>query len=424
MAAALRFRFGDIELDAATREVLADGEPVAIEPMVFDVLLYLVHHRDRVVPKEELLDELWGDRFVSESTLSSRIKSVRRAVGDDGRSQHVIRTVHGVGYRFTAPVTVLDRDAADPEPGTDTGVDVDPHPSGSPFSGPSVEPPVELDLRFVDVGSGLRVAAGATGQGPPLVKTATWMTQVDRDTTDNPIWSHWVRALSRRHRYVRYDARGCGLSDRELGDTDLSDLSLWVDDLEAVIDRFELDRVALLGVSQGGPVAIAFAVRHPERVSHLVLFGTYARGMRRRGDERQADQASLQVELARVAWDSSTPTFREVFARQFVPEAHTTEIAWLNAQLQVTTDSVNAPRLEGAFHDLDVSELATRVTTPTLVLHTRGDEAVPFEEGRRVAGLIPGARFVPLEGRNHALLERDDAFDRLIAEIDAFTTPR
>ncbi|MGV3759644.1 MAG: alpha/beta fold hydrolase [Actinomycetota bacterium] len=390
-------RFGGCEVDLDRLEIRRDGTLVRVEPQVFDVLAHLVENRGRVVSKEELLDQVWGSRFVSESALTSRIRDARRAVGDDGRAQHVIRTLHGRGYRFVAEVD------GEAEPVTRTAAD---------------EPDVAIS--FVEVRGGVSLAVGATGAGPTLVKTATWMTKVDQVTT-SPIWAHWVRCLSRHHRYVRYDPRGCGLSDPDLRGVALDDLDLWVEDLETVVDGLDVERVAPLGVSQGGPTAVAYAVRHPERVSHLILFGTYARGMRRRGDAFQERQAGLQVDLARVAWGTSSPTFREVFAKQFVPGAAPEQIGWFTEQLRLTTDEVNAPLLEGAFHDLDVSDLARRVRTPTLVMHAVGDEAVPFEEGRRLAGLIPGAQFVPLESRDHILLEHDPAFEQLVSQIDRFT---
>ena len=197
---------------------------------------------------------------------------------------------------------------------------------------------------------------------------------------------------------------------------------MWVDDLRRVIDDVGQERVALLGISQGGPVAVGFAARYPERVSHLILYGTYARGMKRRGDPIQSEEAGLQVSLARVGWDTTNDSFRETFARQFVPGAQSDEIAWFNDQLHMTTNSTNAPLLEGAFHDLDVSNLARQVVAPTLVLHAVGDRAVPFAEGRHLAGLIRGARFVTLESRNHVLLQRDAAFPQFLNEIERFTS--
>ena len=400
-------RFEGYELDPATRELRGPHGPVHLEQQVFDVLLHLARHRDRVVLKTELLDEVWGDRFVSESALTSRIKTARKAVGDDGERQRFIRTVRGVGYRFVAEVDEPVHPA--------TADDADPHAFGS-------SPPAAAQIRFVEASGGQQLAVAETGSGPCLVKAATWLTQVDKDTESSPIWGHWVRALSRRYHYVRYDPRGCGLSDRDLVGQDLTDLDLWVDDLARVIDAVGEPRITLLGISQGGPVAMAYAARYPARVSHLVLYGTYARGMTRRDDPVQADEAAVQVGIARIGWDTRNASFRETFARQFVPDAQSDEIAWFNDQLQLSTDSTNAPLLEQAFHAIDVSAVARTVRVPTLVLHATGDRAVPFEEGRLLAGLIPGARFVALSSRNHVLLQRDAAFAQFVAEVEAFTS--
>lgn len=291
--------------------------------------------------------------------------------------------------------------------------------AGDPARPRAAAPPATT-IRFVDVSGGASLAVAETGSGPTLVKTATWLTQVDRDVESSPVWGHWVRALGSRYHYVRYDPRGCGLSDRDLAGTDLGDLELWIDDLAAVVDTLGPAPVALLGISQGGPVALGFAARHPERVSHLVLYGTYARGMRRRGDPVQAAEAALQVDLARVSWQTGNELFRETFARQFVPEAGIEEIGWFTEQLRTTTTPANAPLLEGAFHDLDVSGLARAIRVPTLVLHATGDRGVPFEEGRHLAGLIPHARFVALNSRNHILLQRDIAFGQFLDEVGRF----
>lgn len=285
----------------------------------------------------------------------------------------------------------------------------------------STETPADPTITFVEAAYGARLAVATVGAGPvTLVKTATWLTQVDKDTPASPIWGHWVRELGARFRYVRYDPRGCGLSDRDLRDADLTDLDLWVDDLRRVLDSLGPEPVALLGLSQGGPVAIGFAARYPERVSHLVLYGTYARGMRRRGDPVQTEQADVLVGMARVGWQLHSEELRETFARTFVPDAGAAEVRWFNDQLRDTTTPENAPLLEGAFHNLDVTELARQLAVPTLVLHATEDRGVPFEEGRHLAGLIPGARFVALASRNHVLLQRDIAFAQFLAEVQAF----
>ena len=276
-------------------------------------------------------------------------------------------------------------------------------------------------IRFVGASGGVQLAVAESGDAAvTLVKTATWLTQVDKDTAASPIWGHWVRELGSRFHYVRYDPRGCGLSDRQLAGVDLTDLDLWVDDLTRVLDSLDDAPVSLLGLSQGGPVALAFAARHPERVRRLVLYGTYARGMRRRDDPVQLAESEVKVGMARVGWQMESEEFRESFARSFVPAAGADEINWFNDQLGATTTPENAPLLEGAFHGLDVSDLARTVNVPTLVLHATGDRAVPFEEGRRLAALIPGARFVALNSRNHVLLQRDIAFAQFLDELVRF----
>lgn len=291
---------------------------------------------------------------------------------------------------------------------------------GRPDGAPAPANPTSVAYRFVDVAGDRALAVAESGSGPALVKVATWMTQVDLDSVDSPIWGHWVRQLRNRHRYVRYDPRGCGLSDRDLGGVDLHDLGLWVDDLGRVLNSLGDRPVALLGISQGGPVAIGYAALHPERVSHLVLYGTYARGMRRRDDATQSAEATTMVDLASVAWASDNESFRGTFARQFVPEAGAVETDWFTEQLRATTTAQNAPLLEAAFHDLDVSELARQVRVPTLVMHALEDRAVPFEEGRRLAGLIPDARFVPITSRNHILMAQDIGLVRFVEELERF----
>ena len=390
------YRIGDYELDIPLVELRKRGKPLPVAPLVFKVMCYLVEHRDRVVPNDELLDSLWGHRFVSPSTLTARIKSARKLLGDDGQAQRMIRTVRGSGYQFVGPV---DEQLA----GRATRDRV---------------PPVAV--HFATGRGGVRLAIGETGSGPVLLKVANWMTHVDKDA-DSPIWGHWVRDLSKRHRFIRYDARGCGLSDRDLAGIPLNDIDLWVDDLARVADLLKLERFALLGLSQGGPVGIAFAVRYPDRVSHLILHGTYARGMNRRDDAQQAAQATLQVDLARFGWASDDSRFLETFTKQFIPDAGQMETNWFNELQKTSCSGETAGLLEAAMHDADVRELAGSLEVPALVTHCIDDVAVPFEEGRMLAGLIPNATFLPLNCKNHVLLERDPAWPEFVAAVEQFT---
>lgn len=390
------YRIGPYEIDVRALQLRCDGAPLPIAPLDFEVLRYLLERRERVVSKGELLDELWGHRFVSESTLTGRIKSARRSLGDNGRSQTMIRTVRGRGYQF---VGHLD----EPEESIEKG---------------AAPPP--MTVRFVKVRGGLRLAVGEIGTGPVLLKVANWLTHVDKDV-DSPIWGHWVRDLSRHHRFVRYDARGCGLSDRDLAGIPLNDLDLWVDDLRRVADALKLERFALLAASQGGPVAVAFAARYPERVSQLILHGTYARGMKRRDDTSQAAQASLQVNLAEVGWAMKDNRFLETFTKQFVPDAGRKERSWFNELQRTSCTGATAAQLEAAMHEADVRDLAGSLQVPALVTHCVDDVAVPFEEGRLLAGLIPNATLLPLSCANHVMLERDSAWSEFVAAVDAFT---
>lgn len=181
--------------------------------------------------------------------------------------------------------------------------------------------------RFCQTSDGVRIAWASMGQGPPLVKAANWLSHLDFDL-ESPVWSHWLRELSRDHTLIRYDERGCGLSD---WDVDEFSVDAWVRDLEAVVEAAGLDRFALLGISQGGPVAIAYAVKHPERVSHLILYGTYGRGWAKRGVDPDAlEEQEALMTLTRVGWGRDTPTYRQVFAELFMPDADDAQFDWFN----------------------------------------------------------------------------------------------
>jgi pimeloyl-ACP methyl ester carboxylesterase len=220
---------------------------------------------------------------------------------------------------------------------------------------------------------------------------------------------------------VRYDERGCGLSDRDVDDFSLD---TWVRDLEAVADDAGLERFPLLGISQGAAVAIAFAVAHPDRVSHLVLYGAYARGLLV-GDttDRHDAQARLMIDLARVGWGARSPAFRQVFTTSFMPEGSPAQWAAFDELQRRSTSPENAARFLEAFFRLDVRHLAPDVRVPTLVLHCRGDLVWPFEQGRQLSASIPGSRFVPLDSRNHLLFEDEPAWPCFVEEMERFLGP-
>ncbi len=272
-------------------------------------------------------------------------------------------------------------------------------------------------LGFCTAPDGTRIATASIGSGPPLMRAAHWLSHVEHDL-DSPVWRPWLVELSRQHTYLRYDQRGCGLSDAEVADFSLE---AWVGDLEAVVERFGLQRFALLGMSQGGAVAIAYTVRHPDKVSQLILAGAYARGALRRATT-QAERLESQtlINLVRVGWGRDNPAFRQVFTNLFIPGGTPEQHRWWNELERLTVSPENAARTLEAFYNVDVSALAKQVRVPTLVMHSRGDARVPFDEGCKLASMIPGARFVPLESDNHVLLENEPAWPAFMAELREF----
>ena len=393
------FRFKDYALDVDRRELKRGSELVAVEPQVFDLLVCLIRNRERVVSKDDLIESVWGGRIVSESTLTSRINAARRAIGDSGAVQGLIKTIARKGFRFVgdvehaaAPTTVA---AAPATPQT---------------------PPLRQDIKFCTASDGVRIAYATVGSGSPLLKTANWLNHLEYDW-QSPIWSHLLRALASYRQLIRYDERGNGLSDWEVGDISFD---AFVRDLESVVEANALQRFALLGISQGCAVSIAYAVRHPERVSHLILYGGYARGRRKRGQPATIEQTEALLTLMRQGWGQENPAFRQIFTSMFIPEATAEQATWFNDLQRRTTSPENAARIREALDDLDVSGLLDDVRVPTLVLHCREDAVQPFEEGRRMAAGIPGSRFVALDSRNHMILEHEPARTRLLDEIARF----
>ena len=276
---------------------------------------------------------------------------------------------------------------------------------------------MDQQIRFCRSADGTRIAYATVGSGPPLVKAANYLTHLEHDW-NGPVWRPWLDSLAQHHTLVRYDERGCGLSD-----WDVSNLSLetWVQDLEAVVDALGLERFPLLGISQGASVSVAYAVKHPERVSHLILYGGYARGRYNRGlSEEEMLKAETMINAIRVGWGQENPAFRQLFTTMKMPGGTEAQKEWLNELARISATPANAAVMERAFYQIDAVDLARQVTTPTLVLHGRSDSGVPFEEGRLLAALIPEARFVPLDSPNHNLTEQEPAWARFLAEVHAF----
>ncbi|WP_129641089.1 alpha/beta fold hydrolase [Peristeroidobacter agariperforans] len=266
---------------------------------------------------------------------------------------------------------------------------------------------MQQTIRFIKSADGTRLAVGTSGQGAPLVKAANWLSHLEFDW-QSPVWRHWFRFLSAGRQLIRFDPRGCGLSD-----WDVADLShaAQVADLEAIVAASDLETFPLLGVSQGGAACIEYAVRHPERVSKLLLYGCYAEGWAQRGEDSRRHGEAL-VELIRQGWGQENPAFRLLFASLFIPDATTEQVRWFSDLMRTTTEPEIAARIIESFGQINVRSLLPLVKVPTVVVHARNDARIPFDQGRLLAAEIPNASFVTLESRNHILIENEPAWAR------------
>lgn len=272
-------------------------------------------------------------------------------------------------------------------------------------------------IRFCSTSDGVRLAYGLSGKGSPIVKVANWITHLDHDF-DSPVWGHLVGALSRDHLLVRYDQRGSGLSDWAVEN---HSFDAWVHDLETVVDAAGLERFPLLGISQGASIAVAYAVRHPERVTHLILHGGFVQGRLKRAQTQEArNEAEAMNQLAELGWGQENPAFRQFFTTHFIPEGTPEQHEWFNHLQRISTTPANAGKMMRASNEIDVRALLPQVQCPTLVLHSTREARVPFDQGRLFASHIAGARLVPLESCNHLLLEHEPAWLRWLEEVRDF----
>src|SRR6185295_17509807 len=256
---------------------------------------------------------------------------------------------------------------------------------------------MEQQIHFCTTDDRIRIAYATVGERPPLVKAANWLIHLEFDWS-SPIWRHLLAEFARDHTFIRYDERGNGLSDWNVANLSFE---AFVEDLESVVEAAGVDRFPLLGISQGGAVAIAYAVRYPEKVSRLILYGAYARGWAKRASPEEIEQRQAQLTLVRLGWGKDNPAFRQLWTSLYAPDATPEQAGAFNDLQRISTSPENAVKLLTEMGHLDVVDLLSQVKVPTLVLHCRDESGVPFEEGRKLAGTIPGARFVPLEGRNH-----------------------
>jgi len=275
--------------------------------------------------------------------------------------------------------------------------------------------PALQEEQFCRTSDDVRIAYSCVGEGPAVVWASHWMSHLALNR-ESPVW-HWTEEFAKDHAYVRYDQRGSGLSD---WDAPSLSVDAFVRDLEAVVDALCLDRFALIGSSNGGSMAIAYAARHPERVSHLVLHGAFAQGWRIWGNGAEIERREAIIALTRQGWAKYNPAFRQVLTSLLLPDATLEEMGWFNDLQQISVSAENAARLQQSSGDFNVLDLLPAIAAPTLVLHCRDDAAMPFEQGRLIASRIPRAGFVALESRNHILLPRDPAWPVFVSEVRRF----
>ena len=367
----------------------AAGRLVALRPQALAVLGCLAADAGHVVEREHLMREVWPDVVVTDGSLAQCINEIRRALGD--AAHRIVETAPKRGYRLVA--------------------------DGAEAVAPAASIGFEQAIGFATGDDGARLAYALSGSGPALVRAPHWMTHLEWDWR-SLVYGPWIQGLSRRFRLLRYDGRNWGLSDRGVAP---ATLPRSVADMAAVVDAAGLERFALLGVSGGGAISIAYAALHPERVSHLVLVGGCARGGLRRGaGSIRREHLEAFCRLVEEGWAQDNAAFRQIMTSQMYPGASAEEMRSFNDMQRVACTPQEAANIRRLIADYDATGSLERVRCPTLVIHNPRDAMVPFEEGRLVASAIRGARLVTFDSQNHVPLCGEPAFAQMNRLIDAF----
>ena len=391
------YEFGPFRLELREHRLMRAGQPIPLTGKAFHTLRALVERHGELVSKQDLMNEIWPETTVEENNLDRNISAVRKALGEQAGEPSFIETVPRVGYRFIAPVS------------TDA-------PRATAYERPA-NAPTRQEIRFCVTDDNVRLAYAKVGNGHPIVKVADCFNHLDFEW-ESPIWGHWVRELGQDFSIVRYDGRGNGLSEWEVADVSFE---AWVHDLEKVVDSAGLEKFALMGHSQGGAVAIAYAVRHPERVSHLILCGAYARGAFHRDHPDAVEVRRALETLVQLNWGRTNPSFFQMVTDLYIPEKSTPkEQCWFKDLQQISVSPDNLVKYMKACDDINVRPILPTLAVPTIVFHSDRDRIAPPQEGRILAAEIPGARFVPLASANHVLLADEPAWKVFREELAAF----
>lgn len=394
----MKYVFGAFELNISCQQLLRDNVPQDIEPQVFDLLVYLAENADMLITQDDLIESVWRGRIVSDSAISARISAARSAVGDSGSKQEIIKTIPRKGFRFIADVKKI--------------------------SGCKEKPPTSTNstnaqrVRYCSSFDGTRIGYASTGNGPPLVRTGHWLTHLEHDW-HSPVWRPFLNTLGEIFTVTRYDQRGTGLSDWSVKDFSLERC---IEDLEAVIEATGLENFTLYGTSQGAPTAIAYAARHPEKVSHLILHGGYVQGRLVRGTAQEREQGQALLTLIRHGWGKQGSAFIKALSSMFIPEGTQEQIDSLVETQRLTTTPDNAALLREAVDNYDVSDLLDKITSSTLVIHARNDSVHPFEQGQELAANISNAQFVMLDSPNHVPIKHEPSWEVFFNELREFSS--
>ncbi len=271
-------------------------------------------------------------------------------------------------------------------------------------------------IGFCTSSGGAQIAYATVGRGPAVFKAPNWLNHLEYDWS-SPIWGPVLQGISRRNTLVRFDQRGNGLSDWDVAE--ISETAIQ-DDMDAVVAASGLTRFAMLAISQGCAMAVRYGVRHPQRLRCIVMLAGFARGALKRGSAQQNALHGATTEIIRSAWGDSNPAYRHLFTENFIPDASAAQKAGFDELQRIASSAQNAARINDMNANVDVSDLARTLKVPVLVMHCQGDKRVPLEEGRRLAALIPGARFLMLPGNNHALVPGTPAYDIFLDEFHRF----
>lgn len=399
----MRYLFSDCELDVEAHELRRLGQPIHVEPQVFDLLVTVAEAGGDLVSYDALVDRIWGGRIVSDATVASRVSAARSAVGDDGKRQDIIRTIARRGVQMSVPVV---------------------HAPRGPEAAARVELPTPIapddderqEIRYVRSADGVNIAYAATGQGPPLLRVGHWLTHLDLDW-HSPIWRPLLERLGTRHTVYRYDQRGTGLSDRNFPGKGIDE---FVDDLKAVADIAGDGPMPIFTASQGVAVALKFAADYPNRVSKLVLYAGYAQGRYHRGTEAARQEARAHLELVRTGWGQPDTPFLKLFTQIYLPSGTREQVEHLIQMQLASASAEGAARLRDVIDGFDVSKHLERVNVPVLLLHGRGDAVHPIEQSMTMARRLPNAVFVPLDTDDHVPLPHSPAWERLLIETERF----